>query len=155
MGIDISADRRVQIFTTDGAFLFSFGEFGIAPGQLWTPIGLDLDTDGNVLVVDTGNARVQKFSPEGELLAVFDNVGLSNPQVISATADGGFYLSDPRHARVVAFDAQGEQIAVFPRFIVYGGPHGTATGLDGAVYLAETGNNIVRKFVPAARAEPN
>lgn len=161
MGLDISADGRVyvadwgngrvQVFTTDGVFLFNFGRPGTAPGEMVAPIGLDLDGDGNVLVVDSGNARVQKFSPEGDLLAVY-NVGMSNPQVISARPEGGWYLSDPRAGRVAAYDDEGNQLAIFPLAIQYRNPHGTATGLDGAVYLADTGNNVVRKFLPASAA---
>lgn len=166
MGIDISADgrvfvadfgnSRVQVFSTDGVFLFSFGEPGTAPGQLRNPIGLDLDVNGDVLVVDVGNSRVQKFSPDGEFLALYDDLGLSDPQVISATADGGWYLSAPGDGQVAAFDAEGVLVAYFPLAIVdrfgnrypYQAPHGTATGLDGAIYLADTGNNVVRKFLP-------
>ena len=159
MGLDISADgrvyvadfgnSRVQVFTTDGDFLFSFGGPGSEPGQLLTPIGLDLDIDGSVLVVDTGNARVQRFTPDGELLAVYDGLGLPNPHVISAAGNGNWYLADPQAGRVVAFDAEGKRLAFFPLSIPYRFPHGTATGHDGAFYLADTFNNVVRKFVPS------
>ena len=159
MGLDIGADgrvyvadfgnSRVQVFTTDGAFLFSFGSQGSEPGQFFAPIGLDLDLDGSVLVVDTGNARVQRFTPEGELLAVYDGLGLPNPQIISSAPGGVWYLADPREGRVVAFDSEGQRVAFFPLTISYRAPHGTATGLDGAVYLADTGNNVVRKFLPS------
>ena len=161
MGIDISADgrvyvadwgnARVQVFTTEGVFLFAFSRSGVAPGEMVAPIGLDLDIEGNVLVVDSGNARVQKFDPEGELLEVY-NVG-QTPQVISARPEGGWYLSDPAAARIFAFNAAGERLSVFPLDVSYAFPHGTATGLDGAVYLADTGNNVVRKFLPSALAD--
>ena len=164
MGVDISADgrvyvadfgnARVQVFTTEGAFLFSFAEPGSAPGQLRNPIGLDLDADRNVLVVDTGNRRVQKFSPEGDVLDVYDDLGLSDPQIISAIPGGGWYLAGPGDGQVVAFDAEGSRLGLFPSDAPLRLPHGTATGLDGAIYLADTGNNLVRKFVPAGTAAP-
>ena len=142
-------NSRVQVFTTDGDFLFSFAE-----GQLLSPIGLDLDTNGDVLVVDTGNNRVLRFSPEGELLAAYEDLGLFDPQVISATADGGWIVAGPGDGKVIAFDAGGNPIGTFPSDQPLRFPHGTATGLDGAIYLAVTGNNVVRKFLPRELAEP-
>ena len=80
------ANHRVQVFDREGAFLWSWGEMGAEPGQLFTPIGLQLGPAGNVWVVDSGNERVQVFTQHGELLRVFDNVG-PGPQIISLSPD--------------------------------------------------------------------
>ena len=44
---------------------------GSAPGRLDTPTDLAADGDGNVYVVDFGNARVQKFGPNGAVIPAF------------------------------------------------------------------------------------
>ena len=92
--------------------------------------------------------KVQRFTPDSELLAVYDGLGLTGPQIISTTDAGVWYLADPQAGRVVAFDSDSLRVAFFPLTITYRIPHGTATGLDGAIYLADTGNNVVRKFLP-------
>lgn len=43
-----------------------FGQLGNGPGEFLLPSGIATDSQRNVLVVDTGNARVQKFSADGE-----------------------------------------------------------------------------------------
>ena len=47
------------------------GTSGAESGELREPEGVAVDQAGNVYVMDPGNARVQKFSPEGEPLLVF------------------------------------------------------------------------------------
>ena len=37
--------------------------------------GITIDADGMVYVADSNNNRVQKFTPEGKLLAVIDSKG--------------------------------------------------------------------------------
>ena len=49
-------------------------------------------------------------------------------------------------SRVRHFSGEGELLG----FVGDGlsGPHGTATGQAGAVYVADTANGVIRKFVP-------
>ena len=44
---------------------------GSGPGQLATPMGVAVDGDGAIYVVDTGNHRVQKFNSAGEFVLMF------------------------------------------------------------------------------------
>lgn len=54
-------NHRVQIFTTDGVFVSSFGQFGDEEGNFRNPCGITVTNDGNVIVVDSGNNRIQIF----------------------------------------------------------------------------------------------
>ena len=164
-------NHRVQVFDRAGVFLRAWGEFGAEPGQFNNPIGLQIGPEGNVWVVDSANERVQVFTQAGELVRVFDEVG-PGPQIVSINAVGEFYVSSPwAEGRVRRFSAGGELIG-YVGFSVTGeerarmtneekaraaelsmlsGPHGTATDPSGAVYVADTANGIVRKFVPATQ----
>ncbi len=49
---------RLQLFSTDGSFVARVGERGPLPHQWQRPVGLALDENGNLLVIDTGSVRV-------------------------------------------------------------------------------------------------
>ena len=49
----------------------SFGTAGAGAGQLNAPSGTAVDSAGNVWVADSGNARVDEFSPSGTFLKAF------------------------------------------------------------------------------------
>lgn len=178
MGIAVSAEfevfvadfgsHRVQVFDREGAFLRSWGSFGSGPDQLNNPIGLQLGPNGNVWVVDSGNERVQVFTQQGELVRSFDDVGLG-PQMLSLNAAGEFYVSSPwAEGRIRRFSPDGELlghvgssvtgkelaqmtnevVARVTEWSTLTGPHGTATHPNGAIYVADTANEIVRRFEP-------
>jgi DNA-binding beta-propeller fold protein YncE len=52
--------HRIQVFDTEGKYLFRWGSEGEDPGQFRYPGGIAADLEGSLLVIDTGNTRVQK-----------------------------------------------------------------------------------------------
>jgi len=78
--------------------------------SLYGPRALALDADGNLLVTDTGNNRVVKFSPDGRPLGSFGSLGsgpgqLQEPVGIAVAPDGSIYVADAWNGRVDVFDA--------------------------------------------------
>lgn len=59
----LGGNDRIQKFAPDGTYIARWGSSGVGNGQFDTPYGVTLDTNGDVYVGDTGNNRVQKFSP--------------------------------------------------------------------------------------------
>lgn len=49
-------------------FVLEWGEPGFGPGQFGGPIDIELDTRGDVYVLDASNGRIQKFTANGQLL---------------------------------------------------------------------------------------
>lgn len=47
------------MYTADGEFLFKFGSHGEGNGQFNAPTGVAVDTNGNIIVADWGNSRIQ------------------------------------------------------------------------------------------------
>ena len=58
----------VSIFDPSGKKLKSFETKGSGKGQFYYPCGVALDEDDNILVTDGRNDRIQKFTPDGEVV---------------------------------------------------------------------------------------
>jgi sugar lactone lactonase YvrE len=83
---------RISKFSPDGAFLGSFGSFGMGPGELRTPHALAFDSQGRLFVADRGNNRIQIFTQDGELLDEWKQFSRISGLVI--TADDVLYAID-------------------------------------------------------------
>ncbi len=90
---------------------------GAAEGQFNQPIGVAVAPDGTILVVDGGNARVQRFDPAGEFLGIWgdgaDGIRLAQaasglgPTGIATDEAGNAYVADTWNHRVLAIDPAG------------------------------------------------
>jgi DNA-binding beta-propeller fold protein YncE len=98
-------NNRVQKFTADGVYLGKWGGIGYGLSGRWSgwfrlAKAVTIDPAGDVYVADAFNHRIQKFTPDGRLLAVWSNhssndgTTLQYPAGIAAGADGSLYVSD-------------------------------------------------------------
>ncbi|MQF96614.1 MAG: hypothetical protein FI731_13175, partial [SAR202 cluster bacterium] len=76
-----------------------------------------IDGNDDIYVADWGNNRVQKFSPQGDLLLTFQatdsGVGsLKGPSGVAVDSDGDVYVTDWGNHRLQIYDAQGRYITV-------------------------------------------
>ena len=55
----------VSVFSPSGEKILSFGKKGSGHGQFQHPRGVAVDGEGNILVMDNANNRIQKFTAEG------------------------------------------------------------------------------------------
>lgn len=97
--------NRVQKFTADGQFIWMTGFVGpygadvsSEPGYFSNPRGIGVDSVGNLYVADTGNHRVQKFSPSGQFLFSWGSQGNGEGQFVLPTdvavgGDGYIYVT--------------------------------------------------------------
>ena len=60
----------VSVLTPEGEKIRTFGSQGSGNGQLSGALQVTVDKDDNIYVADHSNHRVEKFSSEGEFLAV-------------------------------------------------------------------------------------
>lgn len=87
-------------------------------GRLFLPTNLEVDPDDNVYVTDTGNARVLKFDPEGEVLQQFGSLGrrlgqFVRPKGVAVDRDGRLYVADAAFHNVQVFAPSGELLMFF------------------------------------------
>lgn len=110
-------NHRIQKFDANGRFLSQWGAFvdvqnrpGGTPGGFYGPRGIAVDVQGNILVVDTGNERVQRFAPDGTFIAQYGSYGADEGQFvepvgIGVDAQGSVYVADSWNRRIQKFDA--------------------------------------------------
>lgn len=125
----VSASGRVTTFAGRGPSgptgRFS-GDGGPATSaRLNKPAGVAVDLQGNVYIVDRNNDRVRKVSPGGTITTI------AGTGRLGFSGDGG----PARTAQLL-------------------GPFGVAVDAQGNVYIADTGNNRVRRIGIAAPTTP-
>ncbi|NOX69732.1 MAG: 6-bladed beta-propeller [Gammaproteobacteria bacterium] len=101
-----------------GQLLFKFGSNGSGPGELFQPTNLAIGPDGSVYVTDTGNFRIQVFSPDGEFIRSIGKIGtaagrFARPKGIAVDREGRVYVVDAAFANVQILDATGTPLMFF------------------------------------------
>jgi len=81
------------------------GSPGSELGQLRYPYGLAITKEGNLVVVENGNNRVQVFGPDGKAIAVLGTAGrdmgqLVYPWAVTVDDKGLAYVVDGGNDRV-------------------------------------------------------
>lgn len=136
-----------------------------------SPSGLALDKDGNIYVADTANHLVRKITPQGAVttLAGSGTPGSANglgkaasfnrPTGVAVDASGNVYVADEGNHQIREISPQGAvttlagtgvkgwddgpaTLATFSR------PFGVAVDFYGNVFVADTGNNVIREITP-------
>lgn len=113
-----------------------------AAGPFYLPTSVALSLDGDIYVTDGyANARVHKFSPDGELLVSWGEPGSGPgefrlPHGIRVGPDGTVYVGDRMNSRVQVFNPQGEFIAQWND--VYQ-PNDLFLDSEGRMYIGEIG----------------
>ncbi len=130
------------------------GGRGNAKGQFDAPKGMAVDAHGNVLVADTNNGRIEKFSPNGAFLDVIGVKGtgygqLGAPNGIAIDRAGNIYVADAFKHVVEKLAPDGTVIDEWkgppPGFY---GPRRIAIGPDDSVYVVDQGRTRIAKFNP-------
>jgi len=155
-----SGNHRIVVFSPEGAFINSFGTYGLAPQPdvLNEPWDVTVALDGTVYVADTWNHRIVQYTSQGEYVrnwgfeapAQDEPIGFWGPRGITVDQQGNLYLADTGNKRIQVFDPQG----FFVRRIGSGGsqegqldePVGLAIGPDGLLYVADTWNQRISVF---------
>jgi len=97
-------------------YKLQLGSKGTENGQFKTPHSLTVDSFGNIYVGDTGNKRIEKFSPNGTFVASWGSAGTNNGQFlglhdVTVDPEGKFvYSLELNNHRVQKFDSNGRFI---------------------------------------------
>ena len=121
------------------------GGHGNGRGQFDSPQAIATDSAGNIFVADTGNGRIQKFSPSG---AFVTSIGqFEAPNGIAIDRAGNIYVAEigSKH-RVQKRGPDGTFIAAWAPGLY--GPRRMTIGPDNSIYVVDSGRNRIVKFSP-------
>jgi DNA-binding beta-propeller fold protein YncE len=130
------------------------GGKGSGKGQFDDPLGIAIDGAGNVLVADSRNGRIEKFTPSGTFITSIGTKGtgygqLKEPNGIAIDRDGNIYVADAGNHRVLKLGPDGSVIAQWsgpdPGFYA---PRDIAFGPDNASYVLDQGHSRIVKMAP-------
>lgn len=156
----------------DGTFGGFSGDGGAATSaKLNRPIGVTVDKVGNIYIADVGNGRIRKVSTEGIITTVAGGgsgglgdggpataAHLSRPSDVAVDNIGNIFIADTYNHRIRKVDTNGIITTIIGNGIAGfsgdGGPaslaqlnepNGIAVDNIGNIYIAEVGNNRIRK----------
>jgi sugar lactone lactonase YvrE len=140
---------------TDGdeaavAALSSFGGTGTAPGKTELPIGVAVEANGNVLVVDRSNKRVSRFDKGGNYLNQFGTPGTADGQIndptgIAVSPTGLIWVVEQANKRAQAFSSAGQFLGKIT-CSCFAQPYAIAAGPNGAIWISDIGADKLFKF---------
>jgi sugar lactone lactonase YvrE len=130
----------------------------LAAGEFDTPSGLALDGEGNLYVADTGHNRVRKVSKEGAVTTLAGEGQFNAPVGVAVDKDGNVYVADTYNDRVQVITKDGQVRIIAgasgPGYAdgsaldaaLFDTPCGVAVSESGDIYVADTGNDHLRKI---------
>lgn len=159
-----SVRNRITVFDGNGALVRHIGDSGggTGNGQFNRPTHLTLDTDGNLLVNDAMNFRLQWLDRDGQFLGKFGKSGngtgdFAASKGVAADAQGHFYVADALFDAVQIFNQQGQLLLTFGERGSGPGqfslPRGVFVSKDDHVYVADAYNGRIQIFSGAIATE--
>ncbi len=167
----VGKDGNIVTFAGNGA-AGNGGDGGSATSaQLKTPQGIAVDSAGNVYIADSGNARVRKVDSGGNISTVAGNgtagyggdggaagtAQFNTPTAVAVDAAGNVYIADFNNNRIRKVSSGGTITTIAGNgYAGYrgdggpatsaqlNGPQGVAVDSAGNIYIADTGNNVIR-----------
>ena len=121
-------NHQIVIFDLLGNVLGRLGQFGTeSASDLNFPSGVALGPNGELHVVDSGNAEVQVYSADGDYLRAYGSRGnelgqFVSPRAIAVNSAGTSWVADAVAGFVTQFDAEGRAVTRFTPTFADGTP---------------------------------
>ena len=168
----ITAGGAISTYAGNGTAGYGGDGSSATSAQLDLPIGLAIDSAGNLYIADYGNNVVRKVAPGGAISTVAGNgiqsysgdggkatsAGLHGPQAVAVDGAGNLYVADSQNNRIRLVTPAGSISTVagagLPGYTGDGGfaasaqivsPSGLVVDAAGGVYITDS-SSVVRKF---------
>ena len=144
----------VSVFDPSGEKFLYFGTYGSGQGQFDNPCGVAVDYEGNILVADRHNCRIQKFTAEGQFLAAIgefpDQLFHLPAGIVFNKVNNKVYVVNNENHYVQVLNSDLTFSSIFGKKGSGKGqfthPWGIACDSTGKVYVADTCNHRIQVF---------
>ncbi len=116
-GVRILDLRSRKLYSlAGGPGLFDFGDKtgAVETGMLQHPLAVAATPSSGLLVADTYNDKLKRFSPDGLRLESFFEGGLGQPAGLCVLPDGDVLVADTNHHRILHVAADGSRARELP-----------------------------------------
>jgi DNA-binding beta-propeller fold protein YncE len=149
-----TGNSRVQVLTTDGIAVRQI-TVRTKTEEMKTPVGVAVDVQHRVYVLDAGTDTVRVFGPSGAQVRVFGSrgkgtAGLDRPQGIAVDSRGNVYIADTGNYKVKKFEPRGKLVGSIGsegdgpgRFREMAG---LIAGYDNRIWVLDAARNTVQVF---------
>lgn len=155
-----SLNHRVQKLDASGNVLDTWGgnsgnggpgAYGIYYWQFTTPKQISYNKAySEVVIADTGNSRIQVFSPNGTWITNFGYGYLTLPVGVTTTSDGSYYVADTGNNRIVKFNPFGYYVTSWGTEGMGDGefrqPFFIESDSQDNIYVVDRSNSRIQKF---------
>jgi DNA-binding beta-propeller fold protein YncE len=151
--------HEIEVFESNGDYVTRWGIRGTANGQFEFPQGVAFAPDGTLVVTDSGNGRVQRFSidagGDGTFIAAYGTAGssaagqLNLPAGIDVAADGTIWVADTRNDRIQSYNPTTTTWTVHTNasgLSNFSLPWGVTIAPDGNIWVADSGQDRIVKM---------
>ena len=178
----VNASGTITTVAGNGTSGFAGDGATATSAQLSYPMGVTLDSAGNLYIADSNNHRIRKVNASGTITTVAGNgtpgfggdgatatsARLSSPVGVALDSAGHLYIADYNNHRIRKVDATSGTITTVAgngtsgfagdgataTSALLNAPLGVALDSTGHLYIADYNNHRIRKVVPAAPGVP-
>lgn len=162
-----TGNNRIQWSTNNGTTWANFATLGTGNNQVRAPQGVTLDKAGNLYISDTGNGRVLRFNggtPGAGVVISSKGIGVGQvlgPQGLAIDGNFQLFVADATGSRILRIkNANTVTSSTSGTIIAVDGtttnrvrnPQGVGVDTAGTLFIADTGNSRILRFVNASSA---
>jgi len=116
-----SYNDRIVIFSTDGNFIKTFGQYGKGFYEFDFPTSIFVDKNENIFILDNGNKRIMVYDKNLNFVFEGKNINLYNPISI-LLYDKYLFILDKKTNEIKIFEWDGQKLSFLKTFGEFGGP---------------------------------
>ncbi|WP_434627021.1 hypothetical protein [Chromobacterium sp. CV08] len=157
--VQASAWGMPPVTTIAGSGIAGYRDGYSRIAQFFYPISIATDSNNNVYVADFWNHKIRKINNTTKLVTTIAGreASLYFPGGVAVNRKGDVYIADSFNNKIKKASADGSITTIAgddaagyldgkgsqARFYI---PMGIAVGVDGSIYVADSGNNLIRKI---------